>query len=196
MRLNPRAALASVSMLLALSLTATACSGDDGSDDGGSELPSGDPAAFAIETRTTIGKVEGRLAKRDRRQLANSITDVVQRWFNKAYVAGEYPRTDFHDAFPGFTPGARDAAHKDRALMSNQVIGRRISAVTPKQSRLWLDVLAVRKRPVAVTARFRLAFRTEGDLSRRVGVRGRLMLTRANSGWRIFGYDVARGSTA
>jgi hypothetical protein len=193
MKLASRPALATASMLLCLSLGATACSDDSqGGAAGSQSLPNGDPSTFQIETTTTMGQVVGRLPKHDRKRLSESITPVVQRWFNAAYVGGDYPRNDFRDAFPGFTAGARTEARHDLELMSNDGIGMRISGVTPKASEIALDVLAVRKKAVAVTARFRLAFKTQGDLERRVGVRGRLLLTRAESGWRIFAYHVAR----
>jgi hypothetical protein len=195
MRTASRTALASVAMLLVVALGGAACSGDDEPDrETSGELPSGDPTTFEIETVTTIGKVVGRLGRDDRRRLSRHVTPVVQRWFERAYVGGEYPRSNFRDAFPGFTVGARHAARQDLDLMTNKRIGPRISGVTPKQSQVWLDVLAVGKRAAAVTARFRLAFRTQGEVSRRVAVRGRLMLTRAGPGWRIFGYDVARSN--
>ena len=78
--------------------------------------------------------------------------------------------------------------------MTNKLIGSKIDDVTPTRSRIWIDVLSPRKRAVAVTARFRLGFRTEGDLARNVTVRGRLLLTRqpGRLGWKIFGYHVAR----
>jgi hypothetical protein len=125
------------------------------------------------------------------------VTKVVQRWFNAAYVAGEYPRKDFADAFPGFTRAAGDEARRDRKLMSNADIGARISDVTPTRSRVWIDVLSPNKRAVGVTARFELRFRTEGDLTRKVVVRGRLLMTRhQGSGWRIFAYDVSKSARA
>jgi len=194
MKLASRPALAAASMLLSLSLGATACSDDSGGSDASSQppLPSGEPSKFSIETTTTIGQVIGRLPKKDQKRVANAITPVVQRWFDAAYVGGDYPRKDFNDAFPGFTAGARAEARRDLELMSNERIGTKISGVTPKTSRIALDVLAVRKHASAVTARFRLAFKTEGDLERRVGVRGRLLLTRTQTGWRIFAYHVAK----
>jgi hypothetical protein len=199
MKLASRPALAAASMLLCLSLGATACSDEDGGGDTSSQppLPSGEPSTFEIETTTTMGRVVGRLPKPDQKRLSGAITPVVQRWFNAAYVGGDYPRKNFQDAFPGFTAGARAEARRDLRLMSNAGIGDRISGVTPKTSQIWLDVLAVRKKPVAVTARFRLGFRTHGDLERRVGVRGRVLLTRSKTGWRIFAYHVATsGATA
>lgn len=201
MNLAPRPTLPSLLLVLCLALGTSACTSDRDSPDTPAESsaaaqPTNDGRTFEIETRTTLGKVVGRLGKGDRRRLQETITGVVQRWFNAAYVGGDYPRSDFRDAFPGFTPGARDEARRDKVLLTNKGIGSRIDDVTPTQSRLWLDVLAVGKRPAGVTARFLLKFRTDGDLTRRVRVKGRLMLTRQESGWRIFGYDVAKGGRA
>jgi len=196
MILASRPALAAASMLLCVTLGATACSDENGSTGGESDsqqpLPSGEPNTFRVETRTTIGEVVGKLGTKDRQQVAGAVTPVVQRWFDAAYVGGDYPRKNFTDAFPGFTAGARSEAFRDRKLMSNRDIGDRIDGVTPRASRIWVDVLAVGKGPVAVTARFHLAFKTQGDLERKVNVRGRLMMTRSQTGWRIFGYRVAK----
>ncbi len=196
MRLAPRPALAAVALLLFVSLGASGCSGDEDTPPGESSssappLPTGDPSEFQIETHTTIGKVVGRLPKDARRRLPDKVTDVVQRWFNAAYVGGEYPRSNFSDAFPGFTPGARNEAERDKGLLTNRNIGRNITGVTPTRSRLLLDILAVRKRPVAVTARFRLGFRTEGR-ERVYRVKGSLRLVHRDAGWKIFAYDVSK----
>jgi hypothetical protein len=193
MKLASRPALAAASMLLCLSATATACSEEpEGDSSSQPPLPSKAPPTFEVQTRTTIGRVVGRLPHKDRKKLVAAVTPVVQRWFNAAYVGGDYPRRDFGDAFPGFTAGARAEARRDLGLMSNQGIGKRIEGITPKASRVRLDVLAAHQHPAAVTARFRLAFRTEGDLERKVQVGGRLLLTRSDGGWRIFGYHVAK----
>lgn len=201
MKLAAREALLSAALVLTVALGASGCSGDDdGSPTSGDTTPPAqsteDATSFDIETRTTIGKQIGALRRADQKRLEETITDVVQRWFNAAYVGGDYPRSDFHDAFPGFTPGARDRARTDRLLMSNKGIGKRIDDVTPTESRIWMDVLAVRQKAVGVTARFELKFETAGDYERRVRVGGRLMLSRQEGGWKIFGYDVARGGRA
>jgi hypothetical protein len=41
-----------------------------------------------------------------------------------------------------------------------------------------------------------LKFRTDGDVRRKVEVRGRLFLTPEADGWHIFGYDVTKGRWA
>lgn len=196
-----RSALPGVVLSLALALGATSCSDDSapsadpGQETSGQELPTGEPPVFEVATRATIGRVVGRLPRKNQDRLVAAVSDVVQRWFNAAY-GGSYPRSDFGDAFPGFTAGAEREAKRDKQLLTNIGIGDRVTSVTPTESRVWLDVLAVRKHAAAVTARFRLAFRTEGKVERKVRVRGRLMLTKQDAGWRIFAYDVSKGATS
>jgi hypothetical protein len=192
------AARSGAALVLCLALATSACSGDS-SDSGDPPEPAQSTAtggSFEIRTRTTLAEVTGKLPRRERKRLAANVTKVAQRWFNAAYVGGDYPRSDFQDAFPGFTPGARAEARRDRMLLTNKSIGSRVDDVTPTRSRLWLDVLAVRKRAVGVTTRFALGFRTDGKVSRDFTVTGRLLMTRTKGGWRIFGYDVARGRGA
>ncbi|MFC6287358.1 hypothetical protein ACFP3Q_11685 [Nocardioides sp. GCM10027113] len=184
---------------LALVMTLGACSGGEPAAD---PAPTASPQAtetaeeFRIETRTTVGVVAGRLDKEQRQRASRAVTGLVQRWFDKAYVGGEWPRTGFRESFPGFTRGARADAFRDRKLTTNQPISDQISGVTPTASRIELDLLAAGGRAVAGTARFRLAFRTEGDIERTVRVRGRLMLTRQEGGWKVFGYDVTKEAVA
>ena len=196
---RPRPTLAGGLLALAVALAAQGCSGDGGPDDPDASVPAqatDGGARFQIETRTTVGRVVGKLSGQERERVSEAVTEVVQRWFDAAYVGGEYPRSDFGDAYPGFTPGAADEARRDKRLMTNVGIGDRIEGVTPTTSRLRLDVLAPQGNPAGVTARFQLKFRTEGDLERKVRIKGRLMLTRQQGGWRIFGYDVSRGGRA
>jgi hypothetical protein len=201
MRSTSRAALSSVVLALVLSLGAGACSGDEDPGDGGAS-PSAAPqeteeaGEFAIATRTTIGVVAGKLDKDRRKAAQRAVTDLVQRWFNQAYVGGVWPRQGFRESFPGFTRGARAQAVRDVDLLTNKPLGDRIDGVTPTASRIHLDLLAASGRAVAGTARFRLAFETEGDVSKKVVVSGRLMLSRQQVGWRIFGYDVTKGDQA
>jgi hypothetical protein len=194
MRRVPRQVLPGLVLALCTVLGTSACS-DDSSGAGPSAppLPTGEPEAFEIRTVTTWGAVEGRLPADQRRRTERAVTRLVQGWFDAAYVGGDWPRSDFRDAFPGFTAGARDQARRDADLMTNRSLGPEVTDVTPTASRIRLDALAVRNRAVGATARFVLGFRTEGDRPREVRVEGRLLLSRQPAGWRIFGFDVARG---
>jgi hypothetical protein len=142
----------------------------------------------------TIEKVPGRLSPKVRLGVRHHVGHVVDRWFDAAFVGGDYPRSDFHTAWPGFTLGARAEAHHDKTLMSNQAIGSRIDEVTATRRRVWIDVLPVHRRAAGATARFVLDFKTTGKVERSVEVRGRLFLVPSPEGWKVFGYDVAQGA--
>jgi len=190
-----RRAGGAIAAALVLSLAAGGCSGSDGGS-GPSAAPasSGTPDDHTVQTRVSYGTVTGKLAPDVRRRLATQIGDVVDGWTQAAYLGGDYPRRDFSDAWPGFTAGAQEEAHGDRALMSNEDIGERIDGVDPHKSTVRLDVLAVKQHPVGVTARVFLGFGTTGDLEREVRVRGRLFLTYTDGAWKVFGYDVTKGA--
>lgn len=198
---RPGRRCASLMLTLALSsvLGATACTGDDPGDPGdaaSSGAPSS-PATHGVEevaTTATIGKVTGRLAPARREVLKEKVAAVVDGWLDAAYVTGDYPRSSFADAFPGFTRGAEADAREDLALMSNATIARKVDAVEARNRRLRIDVLAVRERAVGVTARFVLDFDTTGQRKGSERVKGLLYMTwHQDNGWQVFGYDVSRG---
>lgn len=188
-------------LALVLALAAGGCSSDG---------PTAGPDARTTETATTtsvtgpaplatradIGTVVGRLPGTRRKVVREQVTEVLDRWWDAAYVGGAYPRTDF-GRYPGFTPGAARRATYDRDLMSNADIGDHVVSVTPLMRRARLDLLAVDRRVRSVTARFDLRMRVDlaGAVapSRRLQVRGRVFLTRQPAGWRVFGYDVTKG---
>lgn len=196
MTTSVRRAYVSTLAVLVLTLGVGACSGGDDEPDEPGAAPSspGASGAPAVETVVTFGRVTGTLPKQVRGRLADQVGEVVDGWTAAAYLAGDYPRRDFSRSWPGFTPGAQQEARRDRALMSNEDIGERIDGVEARRSRVRLDVLAVRKRAVGVTAHVALGFRTTGDLERTVTVQGRLYLTHTERGWRVFGYDVTKGA--
>ncbi|HEU5038992.1 MAG TPA: hypothetical protein VFT70_18435 [Nocardioides sp.] len=147
----------------------------------------------SVETQVSYGTVTGKLSEEARQRLADRVREVVDGWLDAAYVGGDYPRRDFSDAWPGFTVGAQEEAHADRALMSNEDIGDRIDGVAPHKRLVRLDVLAVEQHPVGVTAHVFLGFGTTGDLEKEVRVKGRLFLTPTDGGWKVFGYDMTKG---
>jgi hypothetical protein len=195
-----RRLLAPAVLLLAVGLSA-GCTSDGDSGRPAARTPTtsaSTPSATPkpVRTRVSVVNVAGRLPRDARQRVQRHVGRVVDGWFDAAYVGGRYPRRDFSDAYPGFTSGARAQAHRDRALMSNQPLGARISGVTATRRWVFLDVLAPRRHAAAVTARVRLAYRTEGRVERDVEVRGRLFLTPGPHGWQVFGYDVAKGTPA
>ena len=150
-----------------------------------------------VTTRGEVAHVYGRLPKQRRAAVRRKVTALVDAWWEAAYLGGDYPRATFPDAFPGFTRGAEARARGDKLLMTNRDIGQRTDSVAARHRHVAMDVLAVKGVARSVTARFVLRFRTAGDeTSHRVQVRGRLFLTRRHGDWRIFGYDVSKGSRA
>jgi hypothetical protein len=179
---------------LLLAATAGACSG---SDDGPGATPSSGSSGATdhpVEAQVSFGRITGRLTPESRDRLAQQVGQVVTGWTEAAYLGGDYPRRDFADSWPGFTAGAQQDARGDRALMSNEDIGDRIDGVVPHRSVVRLDVLAVKKHPVGITAHVFLGFGTTGDLEREVRVKGRLFLTHTDAGWKVFGYDMTKGA--
>ena len=135
--------------------------------------------------------------RRSRRQVRarvkRKIAAVVDDWFDAAYFGGDWPRTDFGSAYPHFSAGAAKDAKGDAALMSNARLGDRLDGVEATKRRLRVDMLAVKKRAVGVTARFVLGMRLTGEVNRSERVAGSLFLTWRDGGWQVFGYDVQRG---
>ena len=179
---------------LLLAAATGACSGSD--DEPGATPSSGSSEATdqPVRTQVSYGKVTGNLPAGSRDRLAQQVGQVVSRWTEAAYLGGDYPRRDFADSWPGFTAGAQREAHGDRALMSNEDIGDRIDGIVPHKSVVRLDVLAVKKRPVGITAHVYLGFGTTGDVEKEVRVKGRLFLTHTDGGWKVFGYDMTKGA--
>ncbi|KQW48377.1 hypothetical protein ASC77_06340 [Nocardioides sp. Root1257] len=175
-------------------LAAGGCSGSDDQPDADGPTPTASSSAATPEvvTDVSIGKLAGKLPTARRAALADDVQQVVDGWIDAAYLAGDYPRTDFSDSWPGFTAGARATASRDGDLMSNRDIGASIDAVEPEKRQVVLDVLSVRKKPVGVTAHVVVRFATSGDTTKDVRVAGRLYLTKGTHGWQVFGYDVTK----
>jgi hypothetical protein len=173
------------------------CRGGEAATDGrtsvhagpGSSASSG--AEEGVTTQTVIATVTGRLAGDQREALTAAITGVVDGWLDGAYL-GDFPRADFSGAFSGFTAGAAAKAQRDLALMSNAAISDRIRTAEATRRSVSLDVLAVRQRPVGVTARIDVAFETTGTLTGPQQVAGTLDLTPVDGRWKVFGFDVTR----
>jgi len=184
-----RAAAAAITTAVLLAMTA--CSGDSDdpdADPSSAARPSGPPP---VATHTTMGVITGKLGDKDKARIKKKTVAIVDDWLDAAYVGDKWPRS-LKKAFPHFSNGAKRDARHDAALMSNQKYADRLETVEATKRRLRVDVLAVRKRPVALTARFVLRMRLSGEVNRAEEVRGRLFLTN-RKGWKVFGYDVQRG---
>lgn len=185
-------------LVLLVPMSATACQSGSQPSTAPERLSRNDGqvrlASHPVPTRTKIHRVHGRLPDARRKVVRTQVGKVVDRWWDASYLGGSYPRSSFPAAFPGFTDGAEKRARSDKALLTNQTQGPRIDSVTAKKRSLSLDILATAKQARTVTARFVLRFETSGDKSGTTTVGGRLFLVHERGAWRIFGYDVAKGS--
>ncbi|HEX5985079.1 MAG TPA: hypothetical protein VFY86_01065 [Nocardioides sp.] len=191
---------------LALAASTASCSG---SDEGGAtpgEAASSTPEASAtaaeepdrsVDPRVRVTRVSGKLKPKDREVLADNIGKVVIGYFEDAFTGGEYPRSSFGDAFATFSQGAARQADADRDLLTNRVLGPTTQGIEVRRQTAYLSVLAPYRVAAGVTARVHLRYvADQGDEpAQRVDVKGRLMLTRKESGgWQIFGYDLTRNA--
>jgi len=185
---------AATAAVLACGVALAGCSsGRDDRQAGAAPKPS--PSASASSdpapTQAVLATVTGRLPADRRAALTKAVTAVVDGWLDGAYL-GDFPRSDYAPAFAGFTAGAAAKAQRQLALMSNAPVSDRIDSATATRRSISLDVLAVGRRAVGVTARVDLAFGTTGRLAGPQEVTGTLDLTPAAGGWKVFGYRVSR----
>lgn len=186
-------AVTAVVLALAVTSTVTSCSGGDDEPE-----PQGAASSSATEepvaTELSFGRLTGPLPAARKEQLSAAVQEVVDGWIDAAYLAGDYPRTDFADAWPGFTPGARALARRDADLMSNADIGGQVDGVEVERRVVKLDVVSHKQKPVGVTARVAVRFSTTGDTETHYRVGGRLYLIPTKDGWQVFGYDITKGT--
>lgn len=192
-----------VAVLVTLgALSAAGCSGGDEPAPGAETTSSPtvelseptDAPTLEVEPVTKSGSIVGRLPKRDRTRVEGAVSDIAVRFLNAAYLAGDYPRADFRDSYPGFTGGAARVARNDLRLLTNKPIGEKVDEITATGIGVKVDLLAVGKRAVASTAHVELAFRTVGKIKKRFRVQGRLLMTKKNGSWKIFAYDLSKGA--
>jgi hypothetical protein len=174
------------------------CSDDDSAPPAAqepSDSAASTPEARPITTKTTVGRVIGKLGDKQRDRMKAEVSAVVDGFFDNAYL-GEFPRTSFDQAYASFTQGARGDAVRDADLLSNTEIAEQIDTATGTKRRVSLDVLAVKGKPQGITARFTLDFETAGELERTDRVKGYLLLADEGNGWQVFGYSVIRSVIA
>lgn len=180
-----------VLLALLVVLVLASCSSDDKGDEPGPDAAP-EQSGSTVTMTSRVGTVTGSLKPKVRKRVVARVAERVDRWFDAAWLDGDYPRKQMKHAWPGFTKGLAVQARKDRSETTNARLAPKIDGVTAVRKRVSVDILAVKGRAVGSTARFLLAFDTQGDVERRVKVRGHLSLTPGKSGWRVFAYDVRR----
>ncbi len=192
-------------LLGAVLLTATAGCTDDSapsakpSPSASSTTTAPTPAPPSAPLKVVVTRVSGKLPAASRKTLEANVGKTISAYVDAAFLAGDYPRSDFDGSFGAFTSGARRDAKGDVALLTNRQLGPSTESVRATRRTAYLSVLAPYKVAAGVTAKVDLVFVVDrGDEpGQRVHLVGRLMLTRNKSdgGWSIFGYDLARSET-
>ena len=179
------------------------CSGD--SEPAAKPSPSSSPTASAtlpapesVPLKVVVTRVSGKLPEKSKPALEANVGKAISAYVDGAFLAGDYPRSDFGDAFGAFTSGAAGDARRDADLLTNRELGPSTESVRATRRTAYLSVLAPYKVAAGVTAKVDLVFVVDrGDeTAQRVRLAGRLLLTRNKSnGWSIFGYDLHRSET-
>lgn len=204
-----RRLLAGLCFVVLLALTSACTGGDQQSAPRPSSSPSqpaGQPTGPAATLhpkpaplRVKVTRVHGRMSQHDRTVLAHVAGRAISTYFRNAFLAGSYPRSDFGNAFASFSKGAADQARHDRDLLTNAALGADTVSVTARRQQAYLSVLAPHKVAAGLTAQIDLKFLVDhrDAPDQLVTVRGRLLLTRKQSGgWQIFGYHLSRSAVA
>jgi len=145
-----------------------------------------------------VTRVSGKLPDKSRPALEANVGKVISAYVDGAFLAGDYPRSDFGEAFGVFTAGAARDARRNQDLLTNRRLGPSTESVRATRRTAYLSVLAPYKVAAGVTAKVDLVFVVErGDrAAQRVRLAGRLLLTRNKAnGWSVFGYDLHRSQT-
>lgn len=186
-----RRRVAATALTVVVGVVLAGCSeGGDGPD--GPDGQGGGPGGEDTQSLSVLGKVRGNLDDAQAEQVLAEVTEVVDAWIDAAY-AGDYPRTDFADAYASFTPGARSRAEAQAAVMSNAEVGGDVDGARVIDRSVTVDVLGAKGKPAGATARIEVSVELTGGVERTDQVTGRLMLTPGNDGWQVFGFDVSRG---
>jgi len=165
--------------------------------EGGTVSGLGLPAEPA-EQRTQVRRVWGRWPPGDdsarTRSLQRATGRVVGAWIDRAFVAVDYPASEFDGAFATFTRGAAVQARRDSWLTTNQTLGDRLVDAVPVKRTVSVTAFAPKGSAVGATADVALVLQgvAESGQRSRLSVTGELHLTRADGNWRIFGYDLQR----
>jgi hypothetical protein len=151
-----------------------------------------------VPLKLVVTRVSGKLPERSRPALEANVGKAISAYVDGAFLAGDYPRSDFGAAYRTFTSGAAGDARRDADLLTNRELGPSTESVRATRRTAYLSVLAPYKVAAGVTAKVDLVFVVDrGDeTAQRVRLAGRLLLTRNKSnGWSIFGYDLHRSET-
>ena len=101
------------------------CTGD--SDPTTEPSPSSSPTASAtppapksVPLKVVVTRFSGKLPEKSRPALEANVGKAISAYVDGAFLAGDYPRSDFGGAFGVFTSGAAGDARRDVRLLTNR----------------------------------------------------------------------------
>jgi hypothetical protein len=185
-----------VAPALALVVLLGGCS-DDSDDPAASDPPSraGAPTIRQqpVGLDVKIARIAGHLPKAATKDLRHRLGRVVEGWFKGGFLAGDYPRKHFA-GYASFTADAAKLARRDAEVTTNVQLGQQWTQVVPTRQQVRLFVFAPGHRPSGATADVQLVMLGAGSAGAmsELAVTGQLYLTKTESGWQIFGFDLQR----
>ena len=153
-------------------------------DDG----PPAGPESAALRITTATGG--NKLAEDQRTDVESAIGEVLSEYVEQAFL-GDHPRTAYLPALDGFTDVAAELAAGDLEVLTAAGV-EDLAAVRATRLDSDLSLFVVDGDPLGATAWVDFDFDATlaDDSTRRLILRGRLLLTRTRDGWEVFGYDV------
>ena len=154
--------------------------------------PAGPPAVLVRGTeveeatprprlRSRVTRVAGELSDVRRERVARQARAVVRGYLDGAFAGQDGP-------FEGFVAELRRATRADEQVL----VGDGETEVV--RARAWFAVAAPHGRPVGLTARLAVELADPDRGAAATALTRRLLMTRVEGKWRVFGYDVARST--
>jgi len=142
----------------------------------------------------SIEQLSGAIRREQRPVLKRLISKPIADWVSAGYSAEAAAGGSYPQAFAGWTKDAARLARRDDDVTTNATMGKDLTGVVVAASRARLYVFAAKGRTGGATARVnvRMTGERQDGSSTSYAVTGRLYLTREQSRWRIFGYDLTR----
>ena len=199
MHATARTRLRALLLMLPLLLVPAACTGHQSAPRPAQRThvptPTPTPVARSAPFRVEVTHVAGKLSGKRRAVLAAHVRRTLSSYVDEAFLRTDYPAARFAGVPSPFTHTLASAVRRDRELLTNAPLAASTRSVRAARRTAYLSVLSQHGSPAGVTAAVDLVFAVDrGDRpGQRVELKGRLMLTPApGTGWRIFGYDLAR----
>ncbi len=144
------------------------------------------------QLRVSIEQMHGGITREQRPAVKRNISKPIAAWVSAGFSAGNSVGGTYPQAFAGWTRDAAKLARRDDRITTGAGVSEDLSGVVVAASRARLYVFASEGRTGGATARVnvRLTGERQDGSATSYAVTGSLFLTRDESRWRIFGYDL------